>query len=393
MTIDIDRVRGETPGVAEAAHFGAAGSALPPAPVLNTVVEFLNLEARVGGYEAARLRAPQLAAVYDEIAALIGAGSDEIAQCENASVAWAHAFYALDLKPGDRILTGHAEYAANYVAFLHRAKRDGVEIDVAPSDVSGATDPAALEAMIGPRTKLIALTWIPTNGGLVNPAAAIGEIAARRGVPYLLDACQAVGQMPVDVTALNCDFLSATGRKFLRGPRGTGFLYVRRRWLEQGLEPAMIDHYGAPWTGRGVYELRSDAKRFETWESAQALRAGLGAAIAYARAIGLEAIQQRAWGLADGLRERLRDLKGAAVRDLGSERCAIVSFTLEGVEARQAVESLRENGVMIGASQPSSTRIDSEARDLPMLLRAAPHYYNTEAELDRLIEALAALKR
>jgi cysteine desulfurase/selenocysteine lyase len=390
MSLDIEKLRAETPGVAHVVHLSACGSGLMPQPVLAAVQDHLELEARIGGYEAQARQAEALDGVYDQVARLIGAKRREIALLENATLAWCQAFYALAFKPGDRILTCEAEYAANYVAFLQRAKRDGIVIDVVPSDASGRLDLAALEAMIDERVALIAITWIPTNGGLVNPAAAVGKIAKARGIPYLLDACQVLGQMPVDVAALGCDFLSATGRKFLRGPRGTGFLYIREALIE-ALEPAMIDHFAAPWVARDRYELRGDARRFETWENAYALRAGLGAAAAYAMEIGLGPIQKRAWALANSLREKLGSLPGAELRDLGPETCAIVSFTLEGHEPRDVVAALREKGISIGTSEPDSTRLDAEARRLPNLLRAAPHYYNTEDELDQLLAALAAL--
>jgi selenocysteine lyase/cysteine desulfurase len=309
---------------------------------------------------------------------------------ENATVAWQMAFYALPFRKGDRILTAEAEYAANYVAFLQVAKRTGAVIDVVPSDASGELDVDALERMIDERVKLIAITWVPTNGGLVNPAAAIGGIARAHGIPYLLDACQAVGQMEVDVEAIGCDMLSATGRKFLRGPRGTGFLYVRRALMQQ-LEPPMIDHFAAPWVARDEYRLRDDARRFETWENNYAARLGLGAAVDYALEIGLGPIAQRCRMLADRLRSGLASIRGAKIRDLGRTPGAIVSFTMEGYEAETVVSSAAAAGITIGASDPSSTRIDSEIRSLPPVVRASPHYYNTEAEIDRLIGHLADL--
>ncbi|MEM6730625.1 MAG: aminotransferase class V-fold PLP-dependent enzyme [Myxococcota bacterium] len=387
--MDLDRIRAETPGTHRGVHLLAAGSSLPSEAVLHAISEYLELEAAVGGYDAARIRHDMLDSVYEDVAALVGAKRREIAIVENATVAWSHAFYALPLRAGHRILTSRSEYAANYVAYLQRAKRDRVEIEVIPNRPTGEVDVDALEAMIDERVGVISVSWIPTNGGLVNPAAAIGEVARRHGIPYLLDACQAVGQMPVNVTELGCDFLSETGRKFLRGQRGTGFLYVAERWLAS-LEPVMLDHFGAPWVARDRYVLRDDARRFETWESSFALRAGLGAAARYARDLGLEAIRERAWSLAEELRERLRALPGATLCDLGSERCAIVSFTLEGHDPATTVKRLRDEGIFIGVSSPENTRLDSEARSLPDLFRAAPHYYNTSHELERLVAALGA---
>jgi len=390
MPIDIDKIRSETPGLAFVNHLLASGSALMPQTVVDAIVNHITLEAKIGGYEAAAQMQDALDGVYTQIAGLIGAKSQEIAVMENATAAWCHAFYSIPFKHGDRILTCQAEYAANYVAYLQRAKRDGIVIDVIPNDENGAIDVTALEAMLDERVALISITWVPTNGGLVNPASAVGEVAKKYGIPYLLDACQAVGQMPVDVATLNCDYLTATGRKFLRGPRGTGFLYIRQA-LIANTQPAMIDHFAAPWVTVGQYELRPDARRFENWENAYALRAGLGAAVAYAQDIGIENIQKRAWGLAAYLRQKVLEIKGARLRDAGLEKCAIVSFTIEGLDSRQTVAKLLALGINIGTSDAASTRLDAENRNLPTVLRVAPHYYNTEADIDQLITALKAM--
>ncbi|MGE0238092.1 MAG: aminotransferase class V-fold PLP-dependent enzyme [Parvibaculaceae bacterium] len=388
--IDLDQVRADTPATARRAYLHNAGAALMPRPVVRAIKDHIDLEAEIGGYAAAGREEKRCEAVYSSVARLLNASAEEIALVENATVAWQMAFYSLPFAPGDRILTAEAEYAANYVAFLHVAKRTGAVIDVVPSDRTGELDLAALERMIDPTVKLIAVTWIPTNGGLANPAAAIGRIAGAHGIPYLLDACQAVGQMPADVEALHCDMLSGTGRKFLRGPRGTGFLYVRKGLLER-LEPPVIDHYAAPWVARERYELRPDARRFETWENNYAARLGLGAAIDYALGLGLAEIETRCRMLAERLRTGLAGLAGVAVRDLGRKPSAIVSFTIDGVEARDVVRKADEAGITIGASDPASTRIDAENRRLPNLVRASPHYYNTEDEVDRLVELCARL--
>lgn len=388
--IDIERIRTDTPAVSRLAYLHNAGAALMPLTVVAAMKQHIDLESDIGGYAAADRESCRLDAVYGSVARLLNAAPDEIALMENATVAWQMAFYALPFRAGDRILTAEAEYAANYVAFLQVARRTGAVIDIVPSDASGELDVEALARMIDDRVKLIAMTWIPTNGGLVNPAAAVGRIARARGVPYLLDACQAVGQMQVDVEAIGCDMLSATGRKFLRGPRGTGFLYVRRSLLQQ-LEPPMIDHFAAPWVSRDRYQLRDDARRFETWENNYAARLGLGAAVDYALDIGLGPIERRCRLLADRLRNGLGAISGITIRDLGRAPGAIVSFTMEGREADAVVSSAATAGITIGVSHPSSTLIDAEIRALPPLVRASPHYYNTEAEIDRLIALLAGL--
>ena len=388
--IDLEQIRAETPGLKNVVHLLASGSALMPQPVIDAVINHTILEAAYGGYEAQSMQAEMLDNVYHTVATHIGANRREIALMENATVAWCHAFYALPLKPGSRILTCEAEYAANYVAFLQRAKRDDLRIEVVPSDETGALDLTALENMIDSDVALIAITWVPTNGGLVNPAAEVGKIAQKFGVPYLLDACQAAGQIRIDVKKLGCDFLSVTGRKFLRGPRGSGFLYIKSKWLEH-LEPAMIDHFGAPWVARNQYTLRDDARRFETWENSYALRAGLGKAIEYADEIGIDTIAHRVWELAALCREMLAQIDRLKLQDIGRHNCGIVSFTIEGSEPGDIVSGLSRAGFAIGASPPSSTRLDAERRGLPTVLRIAPHYYNTESEIERCIAQLRAL--
>ena len=389
--MDIEKIRRDTPGTRTRAHLHNAGSALMPASVVAAMKDHIDLEAEIGGYAAADKESVRLDAVYASIAKLLNASPVEIAITENATVAWQMAFYSLAFKPGDRILTAEAEYAANYVAFLQVAKRTGVVIDVVPSDAFGAIDVAALERMIDDRVKLIAITWVPTNGGLVNPAAAVGKIARAHNILYLLDACQAIGQMPANVEALGCDMLSATGRKFLRGPRGTGFLYVKRDLMLR-LEPPMIDHFAAPWVSRGNYKLRDDARRFESWENNYAARLGLGVAIDYALELGLGEIENRCRMLATRLRQGLSSLPGVRVWDLGRNPSAIVSFTRDGIAAEDIVKAADRAGITIGVSSPSSTRLDAEARGLPMVARASPHYYNTEGEIDRLLESVSKIK-
>ncbi|MBR1268328.1 aminotransferase class V-fold PLP-dependent enzyme [Bradyrhizobium sp. AUGA SZCCT0222] len=391
MSIDLERLRAETPGVVSRVHLNNAGAGLMPFPVLQVMTDYLKREAEIGGYETAAEAAARLDGVYDSVAGLIGAARDEIALTENATVAWQMAFYALPLRAGDRILTARAEYAANYVAFLQVAKRTGAVIEIIPDDANGVLDAEALERMLDDRVGLIAITWVPTNGGLVNPAAAVGRIARAHGIPYLLDACQAVGQMPVNVAALGCDMLSATGRKFLRGPRGTGFLYVRRELLAK-LEPPMIDHFGAPWVAPDRYQLRADARRFETWENNYAARLGLGVAVDYARAIGIEPIAARCRTLAGRLRNELGQIPGVTIHDLGPHPAAIVTFSVPGFVADAVKTHLAGAGINVSTSDPASTLLDAKRRALPSIVRASPHYYNTEDEIDRLTTAVRKLR-
>jgi len=381
--LDVARLRAETPGCAHVVHLNHAGASLPPAVVTDTVVAHLRREETVGPYEAADAAADRLEAVYGSVARLLGAADDEIALVENATRAWDLAFYSLPWQPGDRILTGVAEYASNYLAFLQVAGRYGVEVVVVPDDATGAIDVEALDRAVDGRTRLVALTHVPTNGGLVNPAEAVGEVTRRHGVLYLLDACQSVGQLPVDVDRIGCDLLSATGRKFLRGPRGTGFLYARRA-TTSGIVPVMIDLHAATWTGRDAYEVRPDARRFESWEAGAAARLGLGVAVDYALAVGLPAIEARVGALAEALRERLAAIPGVTVRDKGARRSGIVTFDVDGVPAAQVRDRLRAERVNTTVTTRSSTWLDFEQRALPDLVRASVHYLTTEDELDVL---------
>ncbi len=294
------------------------------------------------------------------------------------------------MAPGDRILTAANEYASNYIAFLQVAQRTGAEIIVVESNATGEVDLHALEQHLDDRVKLIALTHVPTNGGLVQPAAAVGKLARAASIPFLLDACQSTGQMRLDVDELGCDMLCATGRKYLRGPRGTGFLYVRRTMLES-MDPPFLDLRAATWTARNVFEVRNDARKFETWESSVATRLGLGTAIEYALALGLDKIEARVQALAALLRQQLATSPGITVYDLGTVRSGIVTFAHQHHPAAAVMSWLQSNGISVRTSMRSSTRIDMEQRNLEELVRASVHYYNTEDEVARFCRVLQAM--
>jgi selenocysteine lyase/cysteine desulfurase len=300
------------------------------------------------------------------------------------------AFYGFRFSPGDRILTGRAEYASNYIALAQVAARTGATVEIVPDDEDGCMDVDALERMLDERVKLVSLVHVPTQSGLVNPAAEVGRVTRAAGIPLILDACQSAGQLPLDVDELGCDVLSATGRKFLRGPRGTGFLYVRRGLLEQ-LEPPFLDGHAADWLESGAYRIRGDARRFENWESFVAGKLGLGTAVEYALAIGLDAVRDRVQWLAARLRERLSEVPGVVVRDRGRELGAIVTFTRDGHSPQEIKDALAAARVNVTLSDAGWSRLDLGHRGLDAVVRSSVHYFNDDADLDRLVAVVAAL--
>ncbi len=390
MPLDISALRAETPGCDYVTHLNNAGASLQPIQVADAVKSYLEEELLRGGYETADARRQDIEDFYPAVAGLIGADADEIGFLDSATRAWQLIFYSLELAAGDQVLTTTTEYHSNFLAYLHLAQRSGIDIVVAPDAPTGEVDVAALADLITPHTRLISLNHVPTNVGLVNPAAQVGAVAAHAGVPFLLDACQSVGQLPINVREIGCDFLTATGRKFMRGPRGTGFLYVARERIES-IHPVVLDGHSAAWTSRHEYELRPNGRRFEVWEQNLAAKAGLAVAARYATRVGPAETWDRIRELATALRGMLNGVSGVTTRDRGTNQCGIVTFTVQGLPSSEVSRTLRARRINTSSATTASARVDMEDRGLDSVVRASVHYFNTTNELEKLVAAVAEI--
>lgn len=387
---NIQSLRKETPGTTNRVHFNNAGAALMPQPVLTAIQSHLELEANLGGYEAAAATTEKIQHFYRQTARLVNAAPHNIAYASSATDAYNRALSSIPFNRGDVILTTRDDYVSNQIAFLQLQKRFKVQLIRCPNTSSGEVDVSEMEKMIERYSpKLVAVTHVPTSSGLVQPIEAVGRICQDRGIWYLVDACQSAGQMPLDVQKIHCDFLSATFRKFLRGPRGAGFLYASDRVLQnKGFSPLFLDLHSASWKAPGQYEPAPDAKRFEQWERPYALLCGAGACVDYALGIGLDHIMERVELLADQCRNKLKQIPGIRVLDRGKHRCGIVTIEAKGWPATRLKQALSKRHINTSVVEKSSALIDFEEKAVTSALRISPHYYNTTKEIDELCKAV-----
>ncbi len=393
--LDVARLRADTRGCTEVVHLNNAGSALPPSVVVDTMVEHLRLEEMIGGYEAHARAAERIDAVRDSIGQLLDTTGANIALSVSATDSWDRAFSAItfagDFGPETRILASSSEYASNVLPVMQLARHHGVQLEFIPDDQNGVTDVAALESMLDDQVAAVLINHCPSQNGLINPVAAIGHALARAqsNAWFLVDACQSVGQLPVDVTDIGADFLSVTGRKFVRGPRGTGFMYCSPRALAE-LEPFPADLHGATWDPDG-YSMRTDAQRFETWEKDYAALLGLGAAVDYSLGLGMDAIRKRIDYLACEMRRMLTEISGIEILDRGIEKSGIITFNHERVEAAEIVAGLKNSGINISMGTPQYSQVDYIAHGVTSMVRVSPHVYNTLEELERCAEVVRGI--
>jgi cysteine desulfurase/selenocysteine lyase len=387
---EISAFRAETTGTTERIHVNNAGASLPPDVVVKTMVDFLREEALYGGYEIEARHRAWLDHTHTLIAQLINSNPDEIALTENASAAWDLAFNGLNFKPGDEVITSEMEYISNVLGLLNAQKLYGIVIKMIPNDANGNFPLDALEAAITPRTRLIAVTHIPSTAGNVLPVAAIGKVARKHNIVYLLDACQSAGQIPLDVQSIGCDLLAVTGRKYLRGPRGSGFLYVRNA-IQEKLKLMFFDGRTITSVDEQSFVVRADARRFEWYEKNPAVVLGLQKAVEYALNIGIDRIWQRVQHIASLFRRRLGEVDGITVHDQGDELCGIVTFSVSGITATEVRAKLAAKNINVHIGLAKSTLYYMNRKGLDGIVRASIHYYNTEEEIEIVCRELRSL--
>jgi selenocysteine lyase/cysteine desulfurase len=392
---EIEKFRNETIGCNNVNHLNNAGAGLMPNVVTQSILDYIKLESEIGGYEAAALQANEIQQFYVQAGKLINCDASNIAFTASATDSYTRALSSILFCEGDIILTDNDDFISNQIQFLSLQKRFGIRIVRIKNAAIGGVDLQDLEEKLFTlQPRLLAITHIPTNSGLVQPVKSIGEIYSRyekiqnNKTWYIIDACQSAGQMKLDIEELKCDFLSITIRKFLRGPRGTGFLYISDKALRFGLEPLFIDMRGAEWIEKDEYKQQPDAKRFEDWEFAYALVLGSKAAIEYCINIGEDKIWQQIQLLSKYMRIRLSQIDRILVLDNGPEVGGLVTFTVEGSQPQYIVTELLERKINVVPSFRNFAVIDFDEKGVEWAIRASPHYYNTFEEIDLFIKAV-----
>lgn len=391
--LNINQIRQETPACQHLIHFNNAGASLNPSRVIEKIKHYLDQEAQVGGYELARIRANDINAFYTETACLVNTKAHNIAFSTSCTEAYSKALASIPFKKGDIVLTSDDDYASNQLCFLSLQVRVGIKIIRAKNLSNGDIDVDDIEYIIKTQKPMVvAITHIPTSSGKVQPIAAIGKLCQQHDIWYLVDACQSIGQMPVDVQDIGCDFLTATGRKFLRAPRGTGFLYVSDKALNAGLAPLFFDNHSATWTGKDDFEVQASAQRFELYERSIALVLGITEAVSYANTLGLEAIYAYNQDLIQYFRKKMQDTEGVTLYDEGSHLCNILTFRMGNLSLQDIQTALNAAKINHSVAIKKMAQLDFAHKGIDWALRFSPHYYNTKDEVDTVIDVLKMIK-
>jgi len=387
--INIEQLRAETPGCKTKIHFNNAGASLMPEAVTQAIVRHIELEATMGGYESSDKMSKEISSFYESAAQLINGKAQNMAFTSSATNSFARALSCIPFQEGDSILLANEDYVSNQIAFLSLQKRFKIKILRAASLKAGGVDVEDMRRLMDEHhPRLVSLTHVPSNTGLIQPVEEVGKLCKERNIYYLVDACQSAGQITVDVQKIHCDFLSATLRKFLRGPRGAGFLYISDKIIHEKLEPLFIDMRGGDWIATDTYQVRMDARRFEDWELPYALVLGSKAAIDLAINIGLTAIRKRNQYLCELIRKEISTLPGFRLLDIGPHQSSIITVAIANQKANEVLNRLRNENINTSIGQKHFALIDFEAKKVDWALRISPHYFNTETEIEILIQAL-----
>jgi selenocysteine lyase/cysteine desulfurase len=390
--MDLQIIRNQTAGCEEAIHFNNAGAALMPKPVATAIRDYITEEELHGGYETADRKRAELDLFYQYGAQLLHCQSRNIAFTTNATESYNKALSSISFKSGDVVLITSNDYPSNYIALISLQNRFGVKLVRVADTETGEIDLADLEEKIRKYSpRLLSVTHIPTSSGLVQPVAEIGLITKKYNTLYLLDACQSLGQLKVDASLIGADFISGTFRKFLRGPRGAGILYVSDKALEAGFEPLFIDLHGATWVEENKYVPRNDATRFEDWEKGYALMMGSNASLKYLLEIGIDEIESRNEILMNKLRSDLSNIKFVKLQDRGQKQCCILTFSCGNRSESETKKYFSENNIHIYTTPKTNAIIDFTEKNLDWVVRVSPHYYNTESEIERFIQVVGNL--
>lgn len=392
---EVNQFRQETTGTNTVLHLNNAGAGLMPDLVTQAQIDHINLEAQIGGYEAAALKTKVIDAFYEQCAILFNSKPTNIAFTASATDAYTRALSSIPFKKGDIILTDRDDFVSNQIQFLSLKKRLGISIVHINNALAGGIDLEDLKNKLYKYSpKLLAITHIPTNSGLIQPVDDVAVIykeylnTSQNKSWYLLDACQSVGQMKLDVQKLGCDFLSITCRKFLRGPRGTGALYISDKALQAGLEPMFIDMRGAEWIEKDKYVQQSDAKRFEDWEFAYSAVVGTKTAIQYYLGIGEDKVSHQVKLLSSIIRQKLTAIDKVRVLDRGAELGGLVTFHIKGCNPQVIIAELLRSKINVVPSYRAFGVMDFDEKGVEWAVRASPHYYNTLNEIEFFIETL-----
>ncbi len=385
-----DRLREDTPQANARIHLDNCGSSLMPRPVVSRIKQAFERDIAVGGYVAQEQQAEDLEQAYGSLTRLFGGSVSDYAFVGSAVDGWTKAFYSLPLTAGSNLVTAFNEYCSNFVAYLQVAKTRGVEIRVARQASGGGIDLDHLRSLIDDKTALISISHMPSSSGEINQVAEVGAIAREFNVIYQLDACQSAGHVPVNVEAIGCHIMTGTARKFLRGPRGIGFLYVNEE-ARNRMEPVVLTNQSAAWTSRDAYTLRDDTRVFEAWERSIVNQLGFGAAIDYLLDLGVEKAAAGIASNAKYLREGLAQVSGVKVECPPSATSAIITFNKNGLAPTDIKARLEAQNIAVQVASVAHTRLDLEDRGVESAVRVSPHYYNNQGDFDGFLTALDAL--